>query len=121
MMKNFLLVGLGGALGSMGRYGISLLASSIGWTAFAGTLTANVIGSFLIGLIYAACASGSWQLMLTVGFCGGFTTFSTFSHQSLSLIQQGNMGMALGYMLCSFVACLLFVWLGMQLGQQMGS
>lgn len=120
-MKNFLLVGIGGALGSMGRYGLSLIASSIGWSALAGTLTANVLGSFVIGLIYSACVSESWQLMLTVGFCGGFTTFSTFSHQSLTLMQQGNIGMALGYMISSFVACVLFVLLGMQLGQQMAN
>lgn len=112
MVKNFLLVALGGAAGSMLRYGISLVAAALAWSPLWGTLSANVLGSFLIGLCMAACQSGSWQLLLVVGLCGGFTTFSTFSSQSLGLLQGGHLGTALLYMLGSMTLCLLSTWAG---------
>lgn len=103
---------MGGALGSMVRYGISMLAATMAWSPLWGTLTANVLGSFLIGIGFAAFNQGSWQLFLTVGVCGGFTTFSTFSSQSLSLMDQGRMGMAMLYILGSVAVCIASVWLG---------
>lgn len=110
MFKNLLIVGMGGALGSMLRYGISLVASAM--SPLWGTLCANVLGSMLIGAAMGACSQGSWQLFLTVGVCGGFTTFSTFSSQSLSLLEQGRMGLALLYVVGSIVSCMAAVWLG---------
>lgn len=112
MFKNLLIVGMGGALGSMLRYGISLVASAMAWSPLWGTLCANVLGSMLIGAAMGACSQGSWQLFLTVGVCGGFTTFSTFSSQSLSLLEQGRMGLALLYVVGSIVSCMAAVWLG---------
>jgi len=112
MIRNLLLVALGGALGSMTRYGVSLLAAMLTWNPLWGTLTANVAGSFLIGIGMAACHNSAWQLMLTVGICGGFTTFSTFSLQSLSMLQDGRYGTALLYMAGSITLCLGAVMLG---------
>ncbi len=112
MIRNFILVALGGAMGSMIRYGISLLAALLAWSPLWGTLTANVAGSFLIGLCMGACHNSAWQLMLTVGVCGGFTTFSTFSSQSMGLLQEGRYGVALLYMVGSVTVCLAAVMLG---------
>lgn len=96
----------------MMRYAITLLMGLLAWSPLWGTLSANILGSLLIGMGLAACQAGSWQLFLTVGLCGGFTTFSTFSSQSLSLLQQGRYGLALAYMIGSVTVCILAVWLG---------
>ena len=102
---------MGGALGSVMRYGLSLLAALWQWSPLWGTLGANVLGSMLIGLCLGAC-SGGWQLLLVVGLCGGFTTFSTFSSQSLALLQEGRLGLAAAYILGSVALCLLATWAG---------
>lgn len=117
-MKQFLVVGLGGALGSMMRYGITLLVAVTAWSPLWGTLAANTLGSFLIGLCVSACSQGSWQLFLTVGLCGGFTTFSTFSTQNLNLLQDGRWGLALAYMLGTMLICLFVTWLGYGVGNK---
>lgn len=115
MIKDFCIVGFGGALGSMMRYGISLITASLLWSPLVGTLTANVLGSMLIGAILAVCKEGSLALFLTIGICGGFTTFSTFSFQSLSLLHSGRYSIAIGYILASITVCLLASWLGFAL------
>ena len=101
-LLNFLTVGAGSAVGAMMRYGLSMLL--VGQPLIA-TMAANVAGSFLIGLAMAT-ARGRVLLFLTVGLCGGFTTFSTFSAQTLGLIQGGNYQSALGYALLSVILCL---------------
>jgi len=91
-----LLVALGGAIGSASRYALSYAVQSRTTSLFPwGTLLVNVTGSFLVGLImrYALggqAISAEARLFLTVGFCGGYTTFSTFSYESIRLIEDGD-------------------------------
>lgn len=96
-MKSILFVGLGGFAGSILRYLISKAISNATITAFpVGTFIVNIIGCFLIGLLYAisdkyGILNQDWKLLLTVGLCGGFTTFSTFANESLLLLKSGNL------------------------------
>lgn len=108
---NFLTVGAGGALGAMLRYGLTLILS--GQPVIA-TLAANVVGSFFIGLAMGS-VQGRFLLFLTVGLCGGFTTFSTFSAQTVGLIQGGNYLPALGYAVGSVILCLLATYTALRL------
>lgn len=105
-MLNCLLVGLGGFVGSICRYLIGLLPINTGNTFPYKTLIINIVGSFLIGLIVALSLKYSQLnpklvLLLKVGFCGGFTTFSTFAFETSALIQKGQMISALVYILIS--------------------
>lgn len=111
MIRDFLLVGIGGALGSMARYGISILGSYLAISSDIATLAINAIGSLLIG-IFIAIAKGDWNLLAAVGFCGGFTTFSTFSAQALQLLQSGHRLLGITYILCSIIVCILMTWIG---------
>lgn len=110
-LLNFLTVGAGGAIGAMLRYGLTLLLTGQPLIA---TLTANVAGSFLIGLAMGS-AQGRVLLFLTVGLCGGFTTFSTFSAQTLNLIQSGSYLSALGYAAASVILCLAATYAALRL------
>lgn len=121
MFKNILIVGLGGAAGSILRYLATLAGNALHCASWIATLSVNGIGSFLIGLFMAACTSGDWKLMLTVGLCGGFTTYSTFSAQSLEMLRSGNYLNAGAYILGTIVLCLLFVWAGMYVGTKIGN
>lgn len=121
MLKNILLVGLGGAAGSILRYLATLAGNALHCASWIATLSVNGIGSFLIGLFMAACTSGDWKLMLTVGLCSGFTTYSTFSAQSLEMLRSGNYLNAGAYILSTIVLCLLFVWAGMYVGTKIGN
>ena len=121
MFKNILIVGLGGAAGSILRYLATLAGNALHCASWIATLSVNSIGAFLIGLFMAACTSGDWKLMLTVGLCGGFTTYSTFSAQSLEMLRSGNYLNAGAYILGTVVLCLLFVWAGMYVGTKIGN
>ena len=119
-------VALGGALGSMARYGISIAAARIWGSAFPwGTLIVNAAGSFVIGFFGTLTASGGMlpaspglRTFVMVGFCGGFTTFSSFSLQTLELA-RGREGLsALANVVGSVVLCLLLVAGGYYLGSQ---
>lgn len=104
---NFLFVAIGGALGSMLRYFLGLVIPKVAgfpWPTFA----ANVCGCFLIGLfsgMFLKCdtLSPNLKLFLVTGFCGGFTTFSTFANENLALLQSGKIGMFAIYAISSFV------------------
>lgn len=109
---NILAVGLGGALGSMLRYGVTLLFASMSWTGNAATMVVNVLGSFLIGYLSGSLEQSTLLLLLTVGFCGGFTTFSTFSSQSFRLFQDGRFGAMALYIALSVILCVVFAGLG---------
>lgn len=115
---NFIYVGLGGAAGAMLRYGISQLPWKGTFPVL--TLITNLIGAFFIGVIAGAAEkkglSASTVLFLKTGLCGGFTTFSTFSLESVTLLEQGRIGMAGGYMIASVVLCLVGVAGGLRLG-----
>jgi fluoride exporter len=120
MILTYAWVALGGALGSMARFWMANAVAELTGPAFPwGTLAINVIGSFVIGLFYALTGPGGRldvpsdaRIFVMVGICGGFTTFSSFSLQTLMLLQDGQVLRAGGYIVGSVVLCLLFVWLG---------
>jgi len=124
MIQTYAWVALGGALGSMARFWMASAVAAVTGLAFPwGTLAINVIGSFVIGLVFALTGPGGRfdvssdaRIFVMVGLCGGFTTFSSFSLQTLMLLQDGYMLRAGAYVLGSVVLCLLFVWLGFLLG-----
>ena len=113
-------VAIGAALGGVARYGLSgLIARSFGETFPWGTLVVNVAGSFLIGMVAVVTGPDGRLLVGTaarqfmmVGVLGGFTTFSSFSLQTLTLIQDGEWLYAAGNVLSSVLFCLAAVWLG---------
>ena len=117
----YLWIALGGALGSVGRHWVSTLATTrVGTTFPWGTLLINVTGSLLIGVV-AGCNSGwmageNTRKFLMVGICGGFTTFSAFSLQTLELVQKGEWLRAGIYILASVALCVIGVWGGYLLG-----
>lgn len=118
MIRNFLAVGAGGAIGAMLRYGLTVLGMYLHWPANLSTFVVNALGSFVMGLLVGGCEQGTWMLMATVGICGGFTTFSTFSMQSVRLLQDGKWTEALLYILGTLILCILMAWLGFALGQK---
>ena len=123
-MISYLWVSLGGAIGSAGRFWISgFVAERIGHSFPYGTLTVNVTGSFLVGLLAGlSVPEGRWLLspsarqFLMVGVCGGYTTFSSFSLQTLALAQDGQWLRAGANSVASFALCLIAVWLGYACG-----
>lgn len=120
MLQSILAVGIGGFFGSIARYLISYYINLSAKSSFPfGTLTVNLVGSFLIGVIIAAALEGnlnkSMRLLLATGFCGGFTTFSSFSYEFFSLLQHEEIGLAFLYAATSFVLGLAFVWMGFYL------
>jgi fluoride exporter len=116
----YLWIALGSALGGMARYGLSAaMADRLGEGFPWGTVTVNIVGCFIIGFFATLTAPdgrmmvpSDARLFVTVGLCGGFTTFSAFSHQTLVLAQDGQIlraGLNVGG---SVLLCLLAVWLG---------
>ncbi len=127
-MSNYLLVALGGAVGSVLRFWLSNLIQHRAGTAFPwGTIAVNVVGSFLIGFIFCATLDGAkfaatahWRNFLMVGVLGGFTTFSAFSLQTLELFKSGAPGAALLNVLASLLLCLTATSLGWMAGSRFG-
>lgn len=119
MIKNLLLVGLGGGLGSIARYGTSQFTHKyLSDLLPYGTLIANIVGSLLIGVLLAYLIenpSQNFKLLLVTGFCGGYTTFSTFTYENFSYLQNGQIGMFLLYALGSIMIGLLAVFVGFSL------
>lgn len=116
---NYLWVAIGSALGGMGRYACSgLSARWISETFPWGTLFVNVLGSLIIGALAVVIPAESRLFadnsreFLMIGICGGFTTFSSFSLETLNLARNGEMGAAASYIIGSVVLCLLSVALG---------
>lgn len=114
-MIECLAVGMGGFIGASLRYimGFIVIKDS---TFPLMTMLINIIGAFLIGIIAAIASKynldSRWVLFLKTGICGGFTTFSTFSLESMNLISDGKLVIAMMYIFLSIILCLLFVWLG---------
>ncbi|MGI6231864.1 MAG: fluoride efflux transporter CrcB [Prevotella sp.] len=108
-MKEFLIVGLGSFLGGGSRYAVSQLMKSVfGSATPMGTLTVNIVGCFLIGLLSAMSFDGRWltpamRLVLVTGFCGGFTTFSTFMSENAGLLQNRDYMIFAAYLLASLL------------------
>lgn len=118
-MLTYLWIALGSALGGVARYACStLVAQAVGGGFPWGTLVVNVVGSFVIGLFATAPAglSPDARLFITVGLCGGYTTFSSFSLQTLDLLRSGQTAAALGNIAGSVALCLLAVWAGAAAG-----
>jgi CrcB protein len=123
-MTTYLWIALGGALGSVMRFWMSnVVTQRFGAILPWGTLFVNVTGSFLIGVLAGLNAPGgrlastdSFRQFFIVGICGGYTTFSAFSVQTLDLIRAGQLLHAGGNVLLSVTLCLIAVWLGQLLG-----
>lgn len=112
-----LIVFLGAGVGGAARFALGTLIQRASGGPFPlGTFTINVTGSFLLGFLYsfldATSAPSEWRLLLGVGFCGGYTTFSTLSYESLQLIQESEFGLAGAYVVFSAVFGLLAALLG---------
>lgn len=131
-LTNVLLVGAGGFAGSIARYVVAvLIQQSESKTGFAftlkqsripiATLVVNLLGSLLIGYLASRLQRGvvghSIWLLLTIGFCGGFTTLSTLSYEVLTLLQDGSYTTAILYVAVTVIVGLLFCWAGLALGR----
>ncbi len=117
MIKNILLVGTGGALGSIARYLITCLFTHLAICSELAIFLVNIIGSFIIGLLIPA-SSNTLYLLMAVGFCGGFTTFSTFSVQAFQMLQSGQRLTSLIYILASVLISIAFVFLGIYMSEK---
>jgi CrcB protein len=120
LLERYLLVALGGAIGTVARYWLSgVVAQMVGETFPWGTLLINVTGSFVIGFFAALTGpdgrvfvGATGRQFVMTGICGGYTTFSAFSLQTLNLLNDGEYAHASAYIVASVVLCLLAVWIG---------
>ncbi|HOP03847.1 MAG TPA: fluoride efflux transporter CrcB [Tenuifilaceae bacterium] len=118
MIKSILFVALGGSAGSVARYLISVYVQRYSWISFPlGTFLVNVLGCLLIGFLYGVFQKGTvmsneMRLLLTVGFCGGFTTFSTFANEGFTLLRGGEFVQFGVYTILSVVVGIIAVYLG---------
>ena len=118
MMTTILAIAFGGAIGSVARYGMNLYSEHLVGLEFPyGIFLTNVIGSLAIGICFVLIVerpviNDIWRSILMIGFLGGFTTFSTFSLQSIELIQAGRTVEAFVYILGSLALSILGCWLG---------
>ncbi|GAB3381169.1 fluoride efflux transporter CrcB [Spongiibacter taiwanensis] len=124
MSLQILLVAIGGATGALGRYGVSRLVTSVApshaWPT--ATMLVNLLGSTLIGVLYVIITEKSVlhpdsRHILMVGFLGAFTTFSTFSLETVALLESGRPMLALSYVFFTLVSCIVGCWLGIQLAR----
>jgi fluoride exporter len=123
MIKNILLVGLGGGLGSMARYVFqrwinALYPHSFPW----GTFGVNIIGCLLIGFFWGLSFKSfesniNWKLFLMTGICGGFTTFSAFTLEGVGLLKEQKTGLFLAYIFGSVLIGLLATYAGMKISK----
>ena len=114
---HYLWIALGSALGGMSRFALGAwIMEKYGMTLPWGTLAINVLGSGLIGLFATTVKPIPWRQFLMIGICGGFTTFSSFSLETLTLLREGHQGRALAYVALSVLVCLASVWAGQVAG-----
>jgi CrcB protein len=117
---HWLSIALGGALGAMARYWVSGFLNNADYRLPVGTLAVNVVGSFLMGVCFVlilekARLSPEMRPLMMTGFMGAFTTFSTFSLETVALIQEGHIMSALIYISLSLVLCLVALYVGLVL------
>jgi CrcB protein len=117
-VKELMIVGIGGFIGSAARYWVSMMSYRVFGPDFPyGTLIVNTVGSFLIGFLMflfaeRIVASANLRIFLTIGILGGFTTFSTFSYETVALLREGSYLMGVSNILITLFACLASTWLG---------
>ena len=116
--QRMLLVAVGGLVGCVARYWLSGVVQRLGDHGFpSGTLVVNILGSLIIGVVMSlslerGLVDESLRILLTTGFCGGFTTMSTFSYETFALLRDGEHLLAVANTGVTFAACLGAVWLG---------
>lgn len=121
MLRTILIVGTGGFIGSVMRYLLQVflekgMTNTFPW----GTFVANITGSFIIGIVYALAEKGNlmnaeWRLFLAVGVCGGFTTFSSFAYNNLTMLKENSLGQLFFNIGGSLFFGILAVYLGIVL------
>lgn len=121
-MLHYLLVATGGALGAMARYWVYNAAPFMAQQAALATLVVNAVGSLLIGVAYVLLVEKvqlgpEWRNLLNVGFLGAFTTYSTYSLDTLRFLQLGQYGNALLYAFGTLLVCVLLAWVGLLLAR----
>lgn len=123
MIRNIVMVAFGGALGSVCRYLLSMVVTNNahGMSFPLGTFAVNILGCFLIGLLsqmsFAGSISDTTKLLLVTGFCGGFTTFSSYMMEAVSLSRAGDISIAMLYVVASIVLGFVAVFAGIYLAR----
>lgn len=122
-MRDIIYIAIAGSFGALGRYYMTDLAHRLLGGGYPyGTLAVNIVGSFLIGLIIQTgistdLISPAWRLALTVGFLGAFTTFSTFSYETISYLEDGTWSMAGVNIVANVLLAMIAVFFGVLLGR----
>ena len=120
-----LLVAAGGVVGCVARYWLDGTVQRLVGPGFpAGTLVVNILGSLVIGLVMTlsierGLLEDNLRILLTTGFCGGFTTMSTFSYETVALVREGERLLAFGNVAGTLIACMSAVWVGSVLGRSL--
>lgn len=117
MAINYLMVLIGGSIGAVCRYAVSIQMKRIISTEFPlATFLINLTGSFFLGMLLASDPGSLTKLLLGTGFLGGFTTFSTFQVENVTLFRKGSYGTLLIYTALSVGLCIVSAWLGFLIG-----
>lgn len=126
MMKSLLVIAIGASLGAWLRWLLGIKLNALFPTIPPGTVVANMVGGYIIGLALAFLAaspslSPEWRLLIITGFCGGLTTFSTFSAETVALIQEGRLLWAFGSISLQVVGSLVMTAAGLLSYQMIGT
>ncbi len=120
---NYLLVFIGGGLGSICRYGLNEALARYQFTFPWATFIANVLSCIVFGFIASLFLKGSigipYRIFILTGFCGGFSTFSTFTHETFVLLNNQQLALAFANVILSLIACLLGLYIGMKIDELM--